>query len=159
LTAPFPHLFDWQSLLLLVTSQVTPVVLARALGPAWATPIDGRHRLADGHYIFGTHKTWRGLIGGTAATALVGSLLSAGFALGAAFGFLALVGDLASSFIKRRIGSSSGADLPFIDQLPEALLPMLSLYGALALDLRSLIGTALIFFVLDLLVTRPLGAV
>jgi hypothetical protein len=49
--------------------------------------------------------------------------------------------------------------MPFLDQLPETLLPMLSVYGTLDLDLRSLIGTALIFFLLDLLVTRPLGAV
>ena len=157
--ASLPHILDPTALLLLVTSQVTPVVLARALGPTWAAPIDGGRRLSDEHYVFGPHKTWRGLIGGTVTAAVAGSFLSVGLVLGAAFGFLALLGDLISSFIKRRMGCSSGADMPFLDQLPEALLPMLSLHGALQLDLQSIVGTTFIFFLLDLLLTRPLGAV
>lgn len=38
--------------------------------------------------------------------------------------------------------------MPFLDQLPDALLPLLSLYGPLQLEPLSLVGTALILLVL-----------
>src|SRR5699024_12597896 len=48
-----------------------------------------------------------------------------GFVFGLLFGVLALAGDLLSSFIKRRLGLKPSARMPWLDQAPEAALPML----------------------------------
>ncbi len=155
---PVERWLDLTALALLVTANSTPVLLSMVLGRRWAQPIDGGLKLPDGRPLLGSHKTWRGLIGGTAAAGIVGAVLSVGFAAGAAFGLLALLGDLVSSFIKRRMGRASGRDTPFLDQLPEALLPMIVLHDRLDLTLHAIAGTAVVFMVLDLLATGLLGS-
>ena len=84
----------------------------------------------------------------------MGALLSCGFVIGAAFGALALSGDLLSSFGKRRIGRPSGSWVPLVDQLPEALLPLIVLQGPLGLEAASIIGTAAAFTVLDMIASK-----
>jgi len=74
--------------------------------------------------------------------------------MGAFFGTLALAGDLFSSFIKRRLGRSSGKSLALLDQLPEALLPMFALRGVLGLETWTIVGTAVVFTALDALMAR-----
>lgn len=128
--------------------------MARVLGRRWAAPIDAHRSFADDRPLFGSHKTWRGLLAGTLAAAAVGEWVGAGFMTGAAFGLLALAGDLGSSFVKRRLGHESGKSVPLLDQLPEALLPMVLLYGPLGLSSLSMTGTALAFLMLDLAATR-----
>ena len=134
--------------LLLVVANGAPLLYSIAFGGRCATPIDGGRLLRDGRPVFGTHKTWRGLVGGAVATGAVGGLLPIGILTAAAFGFSALLGDLLSSFIKRRAGYGSGRDSPLLDQVPEALLPMLAFYGALGLDFVSLCATFVAFVVL-----------
>lgn len=146
---------DPSALLLLIAAHATPVALAKAIGHRWAAPIDGGRMMDDGRGVLGSHKTWRGLIGGTLAASAVGETLGLGLLLGALFGFIALLGDLASSFTKRRLGHTSGTSVPLLDQLPEALFPMVILYGPLELDALSLTGTALTFLVLNLLFSHP----
>ena len=148
------QLVNLPALLVLIAANATPVVLARLLGSRYSAPIDAGGSLHDGRPLFGPHKTWRGLIAGTLAGATVASLLSPGLLLGGAFGALALVGDLFSSFLKRRLGCASGAAVPLLDQLPEALLPMLVLHGPMGLDSVAIIGTALAFTGLDLIAAR-----
>ncbi|MFO1427354.1 MAG: CDP-archaeol synthase [Steroidobacteraceae bacterium] len=82
--------------------------------------------------------------------AVFGALLGVGPAAGAAFGLASLAGDLASAFAKRRLGLASGSAAPLLDQLPEALLPLLLLRGHLGLGTPAVLGTALAFTLLDL---------
>lgn len=89
-------------------------------------PIDGGRTLGDNR-LLGDGKTWRGLVGGTAAGvvgAAVLSVLAAGlslpaFGLRSALGLSAgaLVGDAAASFLKRRAGRPRGSEVPGLDQL------------------------------------------
>ena len=99
-------------------ANATPVVLGGG------TPIDMGKRFIDGRPIFGAGKTVRGFLGGLVAGTSVGllqgvaagpflNLLSLGFLL--ALG--ALLGDLAGSFIKRRLGMKRGKAAPGLDQL------------------------------------------
>lgn len=141
-------LINLEALLLLAAANSAPVLLSMLLGDRWAASIDGGRHLRDGRPVFGPHKTWRGLLGGTAAAGVTGALLSAGFVTGAAFGLLALIGDLLSSFIKRRLGYQSGRDSPVIDQLPEALLPLLVLHGRMGVGLAAGGGTLGTFILL-----------
>lgn len=71
-----------------------------------------------------------------------------------AFGTLALIGDLCSSFLKRRLGRPSGSWTPLLDQLPEALLPMLVLRVPMGLDTAAIAGTAALFMAFDLMVAK-----
>jgi len=142
------------SLLMLAAANATPVIAAGVLGTRYAAPIDGKLTLGDHQPLFGPHKTWRGLIAGILVTGVVGSLLDIGFMTGAFFGALALAGDLFSSFIKRRLGCTSGQSFALLDQLPEALLPMLVLRGVLGLEIWTIAGTAVVFTTLDALTGR-----
>lgn len=95
---------------------------------------------------------------GGLATGLMGGFTSVGFTAGSLFGLLALSGDLLSSFLKRRLGMNSGRWLPLIDQLPEALLPMLVLRRQLGLNATSMLGTVVVFTVLDMIASRGFAA-
>jgi CDP-2,3-bis-(O-geranylgeranyl)-sn-glycerol synthase len=128
-------------LLLLVAANSVPVLLSMMLQDRWASPIDGGRMLHDGQPLFGAHKTWRGLLAGTLAAGALGAGLSIGILTAAAVGFCALLGDLLSSFVKRRLRAQSGHDAPFLDQIPEALLPLLVLYQPLGLTTVSCAAT------------------
>jgi CDP-2,3-bis-(O-geranylgeranyl)-sn-glycerol synthase len=151
---PIQGFVNFPALLLLMVANSAPVVATWGSRARWSAPIDGNRMLPDGRPFFGSHKTWRGLIAGLLAAGLVGQLLAVGFGLGALFGVLTLAGDLLSSFIKRRLAHRSGKSVLLLDQLPEALLPMLLLRRALGLDAMTIFGTALLFTALDLLTAR-----
>ena len=142
------------ALLLLVAANGTPVLASQLLGRRCAWPLDAGRCFIDGRPLFGAHKSWRGLAAGTLAAALVGSVTDTGVALGAAFGALALTGDLASSFTKRRLDRPPGRETLLLDQLPESLLPLLALYRPLGLGPTEIVGTALLFTVFDIAATR-----
>ena len=73
----------------------------------------------------GNSNTWRGVVSGALACALFALMTGLGFVFGFLFGLLGLAGDMLSSFIKRRLGLASSARALGLDQIPEALLPML----------------------------------
>lgn len=93
-------------------------------------PIDGGRRWRDKR-LLGDGKTWRGTAAGIAAGALLAIVLNAvaptallGVSLPrfppAAMLALpagAMLGDIAGSFVKRRLGTARGAPVPGIDQL------------------------------------------
>lgn len=150
---------DWESrvaraLLLCVAANATPVALARVLGERGNAPLDLGLVLRDGRRLFGDHKTWRGLAGGTAAAAAVGRLLGLSWADAASFGALALLGDAASSALKRRLNLPSGTEVPGIDQLPETLIPLTVFARRLGLDVGSIVLITSAFAVLDILTAR-----
>jgi hypothetical protein len=80
-------------------------------------------RFWDGERLLSDHKTRRGLLPGTLGCGLTAMLTGPGFALGASFGALSLTGDALSSALKRRLRLAPGAEIPGLDQLPEAVLP------------------------------------
>jgi CDP-2,3-bis-(O-geranylgeranyl)-sn-glycerol synthase len=97
-------------------------------------PIDmGRHFI-DGRRILGDGKTFRGFFGGLAGGIAVGALeyiveVSTGISLFSSLSYYhairvivllvfgSLAGDMAGSFIKRRIGRERGSPVPLLDQL------------------------------------------
>ena len=139
---------------LLVTSNSVPWLLGQALGARGAAPLDFGLRWLDGERLFGAHKTWRGLAGAMAGTALVGWLAGMAPSLGAAFGALAMAGDLLSSCVKRRLHLKPGQDAPGLDQLPECLLPLIALARPLTLDIEAIAIVATAFTLGHLLVAR-----
>jgi CDP-2,3-bis-(O-geranylgeranyl)-sn-glycerol synthase len=83
-------------------------------------------------------------------TVLVGTLTGLSGFVGAGFAALALLGDLFSSATKRRLGHAPGHDLPFVDQLPEAVLPLAVLARPLALNATTVAAVVIVFALLNL---------
>lgn len=143
-------------LLLLAAANGTPV-LTRWFVKDWANAsLDGGRRLADGRPLFGPSKTIRGLVCAIAATALVAPLLGFPAIVGLAVGAAAMLGDLISSFVKRRLGLPSSAMALGLDQIPESLLPLIVLWPILTLTLADIVLILVAFFGGELLLSRLL---
>ncbi len=141
-------------LLLLLAANGTPVVAKRWLGDKWTFPLDAGLKFIDGRRLLGRSKTFRGVVVGVLACAVVAVLLGFTWQVGALFGFLSLCGDASSSFIKRRLDISPSGMALGLDQIPEALLPLLLLRGYFGLDLTAVCLLVALFFVGELLLSR-----
>lgn len=139
---------------LLFAANAIPWIMGQLLGQRWSAPVDGGLRAWDGERLLGAHKTWRGLVSGTVMTGLAAQGFGLSFSLGAAFGAFSLLGDLISSFIKRRLRLAPGAELLGVDQLLEALLPLAVFAPALRLQTRDVLAVAIGFTMFDVLATR-----
>lgn len=136
--------------LLVVTANVAPWASGRLFRRHWAWPLDCGLQLADGTRLLGDHKTWRGVVAGELGCALVAPLLGYSWSLGLAFASLSLAADSASSLVKRRLRLAPGAEVVALDQLPEALLPLLVLATPLGISLIQALSLALLFLALDM---------
>lgn len=141
-------------LLLLAVANTTPIVAKNVFGTRWNAPLDAGWRFVDGRPLLGPSKTVRGLVAAMAGTAVAAALMGFSFGLGFALGALAMLGDALSSFVKRRLNIASGGRATGIDQIPEALLPLLVVRGALGLSLPEVAAITLVFFVLEIPLAR-----
>ncbi|MFZ2387012.1 MAG: CDP-archaeol synthase [Polaromonas sp.] len=141
-------------LLLLAVANSAPIVAKNAFGTRWNAPLDAGWHFVDGRPLLGPSKTVRGLVAAVAGTALAAVLMGFSFGLGAVLGALAMLGDALSSFVKRRLNVMSGGRATGIDQIPEALLPLLVLSGKLGLSLPAVAAITLAFFVLEIPLAR-----
>ena len=146
-------------LFLLTVANGTPVLATRLMGDRFATPIDLGARFVDGKPLLGGSKTWRGLIFSVLVTALAAWAIGYSFLLGAGFAAVSLGGDLLSSFTKRRLGLASSSMALGLDQIPEALLPLLAFYAVLDISLSGILLVVALFFAGELVVSRLLYAI
>ena len=142
--------------LLLLIANGAPVLAQLWLKRRWAMPIDGGRRWSDGRPILGRGKTWRGLAAGIAGTAAAADAFGYSLRFGAIFATLSLLGDAASSFTKRRLGLATSARATGLDQLPEALIPMIFAAVWLDLDMWVVASTALLFMVTNIWISPTL---
>lgn len=126
-----------------------PILTARLLGNRWSAPLDGGARFADGAPVLGPRKTVRGVITAMLASALCAPVLGVPMVLGVQVGAAAMAGDALSSFVKRRLGIPPSGQATGLDQIPEALLPLLAVRGALDLSLVQILGVVAAFFALE----------
>ena len=143
-------------LALLGAANGAPVLAKRVLGAHWAWPLDGGLRFFDGRPIFGKSKTWRGLAASVLTTAAIAALLGIPVEVGAIFAAAAMMGDLFSSFVKRRLGKASSSQALGLDQVPESLFPLLVCWNELGLTLIDAAATVALFFAGELLLSRLL---
>jgi CDP-2,3-bis-(O-geranylgeranyl)-sn-glycerol synthase len=94
-------------------------------------PIDGGRKMADGRRVLGDSKTIRGLASGITAGMLTGVILSTAvpgaflpqfpfwtkMAIALLLSLGTMLGDLAGSFVKRRIGMAAGEPFFLLEQL------------------------------------------
>jgi CDP-2,3-bis-(O-geranylgeranyl)-sn-glycerol synthase len=143
-------------LLLLVIANGVPVLGKKIFGAAFDRPLDGGMQLRDGHPLFGPSKTLRGVVLSVAASTLAAAALGIDWTDGALIALLAMLGDLASSFVKRRLGRPPSSMALGLDQIPESLLPALAFKTRLGLTAWDIAGVVFAFILLELLLSRLL---
>jgi hypothetical protein len=142
------------ALTLLIIANLMPWAVGSVCGSRWSAPIDCGMTLRDGHRMLGSHKTWRGLVVAILGCAAVAVLLGMPSWLGVEFAGLSMLGDAVSSALKRRRGREPGHETPGLDQLPEALLPLIVLRNALHLGWWEIVVVTTVFAILDLMSLR-----
>lgn len=116
------------ALVLLWLINFAPPLLAFLFDKRWSAPLDGGRLFWDGKPLFGPHKTIRGIIGAVVMGFAVAPMMGLPAVVGGGAAVLSMIGDLVSSFIKRRFNLPSGSTVPLLDQLFEGVFPILALF-------------------------------
>jgi CDP-2,3-bis-(O-geranylgeranyl)-sn-glycerol synthase len=145
-------------LILLVLANGVPLAARTLIGDRWSAPVDGDRRFVDGRPIFGRSKTIRGAALAILATSAAAPLLGLEWRIGPVVGGLAMAGDLFSSFCKRRLGLPPSSPALGLDQIPEALFPLLACKVLLALPMSGIAVVVAIFFTGEVALSRLLYA-
>ena len=143
-----------QLLLLIGIANGAPVVAKKLLDGIASGPLDTGALFFDGRPVFGRSKTLRGLVAALAATTAAAPLMGLRPALGAMVGATAMAGDLFSSFVKRRLGRAPSSRATGLDQIPEALLPLLAASMAMPLTAADIAVGVAVFFVGEVVLSR-----
>jgi CDP-2,3-bis-(O-geranylgeranyl)-sn-glycerol synthase len=141
-------------LLLLAVANGGPIVAKRVFGSRWSAPLDFGLMFFDGRPLLGASKTVRGLVVAVLCTSVAATLLALPWWVGATVGACSMLGDALSSFVKRRLNIASSGRATGIDQIPEALLPMLVVRGMLGLSLLDVMAITAVFFALEIPLAR-----
>jgi hypothetical protein len=141
-------------LILIAVANGMPVIAKRLLGEAWARPLDSGATWFDGRPLFGPSKTIRGVVLSLLATPLAAMLMGLRWELGLLVACGTMLGDLLSSFVKRRMGLAPSSMALGLDQIPESLLPLLLSRWLVPVSLVDSLAGVAIFCVAAPLVSR-----
>jgi CDP-diglyceride synthetase len=155
MTEQFHFALILQLTVLLAVANGTPVVAKRIFGDRFSYPIDAGLALKDGRRLFGPSKTVRGVLFSVVVTSIASALIGLGPAMGALISVTAMIGDLISSFIKRRLNFPTSSRATGLDQVPESLLPLLASRYFVPLGALDIAATVAIF-VIGEIVLSPL---
>jgi CDP-2,3-bis-(O-geranylgeranyl)-sn-glycerol synthase len=144
-----------QLLILLLVANGAAVAAKKLLGETLARPLDGGALLVDGRPVFGPTKTIRGVVVSVFATAICATLMGPGWRVGVLIATFAMVGDLFSSFVKRRLNVASSSMAIGLDHIPESLFPLLASRLLLPLSILDVVAGTMIF-VAGALILSPL---
>jgi CDP-archaeol synthase len=154
--APVHYLAIVQVLILLMLANGSPIVAKRIFGDTCARPLDANIEFLDGRPLLGASKTIRGIVVAIVITSAGAPLVGLAPEIGLLVATMAMLGDLVSSFVKRRLGWPASSQAIGLDQIPEALFPLLACRGALSLALLDIIAATAIFFVGEVVLARLL---
>ena len=145
-----------QLLVLLTLANGTPVIAKKFLGNAFARPLDGGALFLDGRPLFGPSKTIRGIALSVLATSSCAPAIGLEWKVGALIAIMAMVGDLFSSFLKRRMALPSSSRAIGLDQVPESLFPLAASRLLLSLSILDIAVAVIFFFFGELILSRIL---
>lgn len=143
-------------LALIIVANGAPIIVSDVLRGHWTFPIDGGRRRRDGQAWLGPAKTWRGLLSAFAVTIPGALVLGLPARIGVLIAGGAMLGDLVSSFIKRRLRVAPSNQTLGLDQIPESLLPLLAVQAYADLSATRIVALVLSFIVIELLLSRLL---
>lgn len=149
-------LLEFKVLLLIIAANGAPVLGDFFFRERGAWPVDGGLLLPDGRRLLGHSKTWRGVLLAVTVTALIAWPLGFSLITGLTIGAWAMVGDALSSFSKRRLGLAASSMALGLDQIPEALLPLIAVREELGLNWLSVLKIVSGFVIAELLLSRLL---
>ncbi|MFL6651010.1 MAG: CDP-archaeol synthase [Sulfurifustaceae bacterium] len=156
-TMTFGDLLVYLELLLLLgIANGTPLFTNTALRQRFNRPLDGGRLFFDGRPLFGPSKTVRGVVAALVLTPLAGVALGLDVLGGLLIALFAMIGDLCSSFTKRRLGLPSSSQAIGLDQIPESLFPLIAVRHRYDLDALEIAVLVVLFVVLELLFSRVL---
>jgi CDP-2,3-bis-(O-geranylgeranyl)-sn-glycerol synthase len=147
-----------QLLVLLASANGAPLIAKKVFGTALAFPLDNGVTLGDGQPLLGRSKTIRGIGLSIAVTTLGAPWAGVSPAAGLLVSALAMIGDLLSSFIKRRMKLAPSSMALGIDQIPESLLPGIAARWVLPVTVLDAAILSGLFFVGELAASRALFA-
>lgn len=145
-----------QLLLLIIIANGAPVLIRVLFVDSFNLAVDFGQKLPDNRPIFGPSKTWRGIFAALAATSATAWLLGYPAETGLLVATYVVLGDLFSSFTKRRLSMQSSSMAPLLDQVPESLLPAFMLKETFNLDISAVILLVLTFVIIELLLSHIL---
>lgn len=116
-------------LVILIVANAAPLLTASFCPKGRRQPLDGGRKLADGNPILGENKTLWGLLSGISAAGILSLLFGLPLVIGLLIASVSLLGDLLTSFVKRRLGLVEGGAAYFLDHLLEGALPLLLCKG------------------------------
>ena len=94
----------WKILILIIFANSVPPVAKYAFGKRYSLPINEN--------LLGSHKTWRGVILSIFYTSFAAFILGFSVITGILIAAGAMLGDIFSSYTKRRLRYKPGADVP-----------------------------------------------
>lgn len=139
-----------QLLLLIIIANGAPILASLLLNDSFDLAVDFNQVLPDKRPVFGSSKTWRGIIAALVATAAAAWLFGYHPETGVLVASYAVLGDLVSSFIKRRLSMPPSSMAPLLDQVPESLFPAFMMMAVFNLDILAVILLVLIFIIIEL---------
>lgn len=148
---------DFLSLLLLIIiANGAPIVTRWLLNDQLDLAVDLKLTLPDKNRLFGASKTWRGILAALFITTIIAWLLNYPVQTGLLIASYAMLGDLTSSFIKRRLLLPPSSKAALLDQVPESLLPALMMMHTFNLGLLSVLLLVLTFIIIELFLSHLL---
>ena len=142
-------------LLLLGIANGAPIIARNLLGNRLSMPLDAGYQFM-GKPLFGPSKTLRGILSALVLTSLAAFLVGIPVYVGANIALLAMLGDLISSFIKRRLNRPPSSMFLGLDQIPESLLPLVYYKYMFSLDWDRVFLVLAAFVILELLLSKIL---
>lgn len=112
-------------ILFLIWVNLLPPVAHLLLGKHFSWRVDGGLCFFDKQPLFGSHKTIRGILASIIGGAAFSFLVHLPWRIAALAALLAMIGDLLSSFIKRRLHKPVGGSVFILDQIFEGLFPLI----------------------------------
>jgi CDP-2,3-bis-(O-geranylgeranyl)-sn-glycerol synthase len=146
-------MLELKLLLLIMAANSAPVLASDILRQRFVAPVDLGRKLFDGRPLFGASKTWRGVVSACLLTPLAAWILGIGVHAGLLIALGAMAGDLVSSFTKRRLNRPVSSKAIGLDQIPEALLPLLAVQQQFALGWGQIALLVAAFLVIELSVS------
>jgi len=149
---------DWSNLAailaLLISANAAPILATKLLPTVGAYPIDIGTTFIDRKPLLGESKTVRGLLAALIITSVIAPIVGLPVAIGLTVAVGAMIGDLASSFIKRRLGVAASGKAPGLDQIPESLIPLLFIQSQMNFGIYDIALLLTLFVVLEMVLSR-----
>ena len=129
---------------LLLVANGAPILVDYLLRKKLNIALDAGKHFTDGQRILGESKTVRGVAVSIVVTIGAALVIGQSPAIGLLVGAVAMIGDLASSFMKRRLRLAATSRSFGLDYVPEALLPALVLAAISDLATTDVVAMATI---------------